>query len=173
MPLPKYLVDSNVFIQAKNMYYRFDFCGGFWDWLKHAHNQKILYSIKKVKSELCAPITNDSAKTWALEMPNTFFLEDINDAAVMQEYAKIMSWMAASNFKPAAKVEFARADVADAFLIAVAKAHNYTIVTQEQSNPDAKRKIYLPDAALANGVNTLYIYDMLSSHSSSTFAPKS
>ena len=28
-----YLLDSNVFIQAKNLHYGMDFCPGFWDWL--------------------------------------------------------------------------------------------------------------------------------------------
>jgi len=28
-----YLLDSNVFIEAKNKYYRFSLCPGFWDWL--------------------------------------------------------------------------------------------------------------------------------------------
>lgn len=28
-----YLLDANVFIQAKNLHYGFDFCPAFWDWL--------------------------------------------------------------------------------------------------------------------------------------------
>ena len=28
-----YLLDANVFIQAKNLYYGFDFCPAFWEWL--------------------------------------------------------------------------------------------------------------------------------------------
>ncbi len=28
-----YLLDANVFIQAKRLYYGFDFCPGFWDWI--------------------------------------------------------------------------------------------------------------------------------------------
>ena len=28
-----YLLDANVFIQAKNLYYGLDFCPAFWDWL--------------------------------------------------------------------------------------------------------------------------------------------
>ena len=28
-----YLLDSNVFIQAKNLHYGLDFCPAFWDWL--------------------------------------------------------------------------------------------------------------------------------------------
>ena len=28
-----YLLDANVFIQAKNLHYGLDFCSAFWDWL--------------------------------------------------------------------------------------------------------------------------------------------
>jgi hypothetical protein len=28
-----YLLDANVFIQAKNLHYGFDFCPAFWQWL--------------------------------------------------------------------------------------------------------------------------------------------
>ena len=30
-----YLLDANVFIQAKNLHYGMDFCPAFWDWLIH------------------------------------------------------------------------------------------------------------------------------------------
>lgn len=33
-----YLVDSNVFIQAKNLHYGFDFRPAFWDWLVERNN---------------------------------------------------------------------------------------------------------------------------------------
>jgi hypothetical protein len=29
-----YLLDANIFIEAKNHHYGFDLCPGFWDWLK-------------------------------------------------------------------------------------------------------------------------------------------
>ena len=48
----QYLIDSNVFIQAKNLHYRFEFCQGFWDWLIEAHQAGIIFSIQKVKKEL-------------------------------------------------------------------------------------------------------------------------
>jgi hypothetical protein len=28
----RYLLDTNVFIQARNLHYGFDFCPAFWDW---------------------------------------------------------------------------------------------------------------------------------------------
>lgn len=32
-----YLLDANVFIQARNLQYGFDFCPAFWDWLDVRH----------------------------------------------------------------------------------------------------------------------------------------
>lgn len=165
--MAKYLIDSNVFIQAKNMYYRFDFCGGFWDWVKTAHDAGILFSVKKVKAELLTG--KDSCADWVKALPNEFFVEDSGDIRAMQEYGRIIRWAFASDFRDIAKEEFAREEVADAFLIAVAKAHNYIIVTQEQSNPVSRRKILLPDAAAVHGVKTMYVYDMLSQLTESTF----
>ena len=31
--MTSYLIDSNVFNQAKNLHYGFDFCPAFWNWL--------------------------------------------------------------------------------------------------------------------------------------------
>jgi hypothetical protein len=39
-----FLLDSNVFIQAKNFYYGFDICPGFWKWLDDAVNGSHAYS---------------------------------------------------------------------------------------------------------------------------------
>lgn len=168
----KYLIDANVFIQAKDMYYRFDFCNGFWVWVTAAHAAGLVFSCKKVHAELVKGKATDLAHQWAKQVPSGFFIDDVADPVVMKHYAAIMAWAQAANFKPSAKAEFAKADVADAFLIAVAKRHGYTIATQEKSSPEAKKKIYLPDAAKANGVKTVYVYDMLSSLADSTFVMK-
>lgn len=172
MPTSKYLVDANVFIQAKDMYYRFDFCGGFWDWLKTAHAAGHIFSCRKVFSELAAGPQGDPAHNWAKGLPATFFLDDAQDPIVMKHYAGIMTWAVNSHYNAAAKADFAKATTADAFLIAVAKRHGYAIATQEKSNPNTKKKIYLPDAAAANGVTTFYVYDMLSQLADSTFIMK-
>ncbi len=49
-----YLLDANVFIQAKNLQYGFDFCPGFWDWLEQTHAGGGLRSIRQVGDELAA-----------------------------------------------------------------------------------------------------------------------
>lgn len=171
--MTKYLIDANVFIQAKNLYYRFGFCEAFWTWLQKAHGAGLVFSIQKVRKELLGGNKADPVGKWAEDLPEDFFLDDIADKAVMQTYAKVMQWASSStHYSPQAKAEFAKPGVADAFLVAVAKQHGYEIVTQEKSNLAAKKKIYLPDAAHANGVKTVYVYDMLSAYAEDTFKLK-
>lgn len=170
----KYLIDANVFMQAANMYYRFDFCGGFWSWIKEAHAAGHVYSCRKVLSEIASGPKGeaDPAHAWAKAMPATFFLNDAQDTAVMSQYQKVMNWAIGSKYNASAKADFAKATAADAFLIAIAKEYGYGIATQEKSNPNSMKKIFLPDAAAANGVPTVYVYDLLSSLADSTFIMK-
>lgn len=168
--MPKFLFDANVFIQAKNLYYQFSFCQGFWDWIEDGHGHGLFYSSKKVMAELMGGKDGDAAKIWANDFSSDFFLDDARESGVMAHYAKIIQWAYESKqYSPTAKAEFAREDVADAFLIALAKYGGYTIVTQEKSSPESKRKIYLPDAARAYGVRTVLIYDLLSTRATSNF----
>ena len=43
-----YLLDANVFIQAKNLHYGLDFCPAFWQWLIDGHADGRVFSIDKV-----------------------------------------------------------------------------------------------------------------------------
>jgi hypothetical protein len=47
-----YLLDANIFIQAKNLHYGFDFCPAFWEWLHAGNEQGKVFSIEKVRDEL-------------------------------------------------------------------------------------------------------------------------
>ncbi|MEI6386650.1 MAG: DUF4411 family protein [Spirochaetota bacterium] len=49
-----YLLDSNIFIQAKNLHYGFDFCPAFWDWLAASNAVGKVFSVEKVGDELIA-----------------------------------------------------------------------------------------------------------------------
>lgn len=48
----KYLLDTNIFIQAKNLHYGLDFCPAFWEWLILKNKEGIIYSIDKVYDEI-------------------------------------------------------------------------------------------------------------------------
>lgn len=168
---PSYLIDSNVFIQAKNFHYRFDFCNAFWQWLEDAHQAGVIFSIDKVKKELKDGKKGDAARLWAESMTNNFFIDDVQDAKVMTIYKEVMQWsLSSTHYTQQAKDEFARHDKADAFLIAVAKTYGHTLVTHELSNPKSKKRILIPDAAAAMRVNSIQIYDLLSRHANGHFS---
>jgi hypothetical protein len=169
----KYLLDTNVFIQSKNFEYRFDFCGGFWDWIKAGHADNRLFSCGKVYEELKDGDTKKKcpAKEWADGLPATFFIPDLADAAVMQHYASLMNWAAnQSKYKPAARRKFADPQNADPFLVSVAKHYGLVLVTHEVASEDAKNRIPIQSAAKMLGVTWTTLYDLLSIHAKTTFA---
>lgn len=167
----KYIVDANVFIQGKNFHYDFAFCAGFWDWIADGHDAGVIFSIQKVREELLKGKKGDSGREWALKMPPTFFIDDINDPVVMTEYGRVIDWSVRDHhYQAGAKARFAELNRADAFLLACAKARGFEIVTQEKSNPDKRRDIPIPDAAKKiGGINTLTIYELLTTHAKPTF----
>ena len=47
-----YLLDANVFIQAKNLHYGLDFCPAFWEWLIINNSSNQVFSIERVGDEI-------------------------------------------------------------------------------------------------------------------------
>ena len=58
-----YLLDADVFIQAKNLHYGLDFCPAFWDWLIAGNAAGLVFSIEKVGDEVEAMA--DELSAWA------------------------------------------------------------------------------------------------------------
>ena len=152
----KYLLDANVFIQAKRTYYPFDICPGYWDALCWHKTKGTLCSIDKVWHELKRG--GDELFTWAAES----FREDgfVDSSVASADYSSIVHWVQNhSQFNLAAKSEFA--DVADGWLVALAKSEGYVLVTQEVTNPSIKKKVPIPNVCDAFGVKHLTTYDLL------------
>lgn len=169
-----YLFDTNVLVQAKNLYYRFCFCRQFWDTVLLGHEKGIFYSTKSVKNEISKGNQDDEVRVWMEEvLPDSFFIDDINDQEINKIYSQLMTWAATSTFyTPKAIKEFARNDIADARLIATSKSLGYSIVSQENSDPNRKNKILIPQAADFIGAQWIYVYDMLSEVCDNNFALK-
>lgn len=170
----RYIIDANVFIQGKNFHYHFSFCEGFWDWVHEGFDKGLVYSISKVRAELLAGKKGDEARKWAEEMPDGFFLDDVGDSQVMAAYADVMKWAATdTHYQKAALARFAEAKRADAFLLAYARTHGHIVVTQELSQPEKKKEVPIPDAAIKIGkIKTVTIYDLLKTHARPTFVFK-
>jgi len=65
-----YLLDANVFIQAKRLHYGMDFCPSFWDWLREQNEAGRVFSIEKVADELTAG--DDQLSRWAEQRGDAF-----------------------------------------------------------------------------------------------------
>jgi len=139
-----YLVDADVFITAKNLYYSFYICPGFWKCLLHHHQQGSVFSIDRVRSELLAGTSTDDLVRWVdSSVPDTFFLK-VDTEPVTNAYTEIMLWVQEHpDYFDAAKAKFATG--ADGWLAAYARVHSATVVTNEKPAPDSKREMKLPD----------------------------
>lgn len=85
-----YLVDSDIFITAKNLYYPFDICPGFWKSLLHHHREGAVFSIDRVRGELLAGRKTEDLVQWVRnEVPDDFFLP-VDTADVSDTYADIL-----------------------------------------------------------------------------------
>jgi hypothetical protein len=154
-----FLLDANVFIEAKRRYYAFDLCPGFWECLVWHHSGACrILSIDRVKQEL--DHGEDDLKDWAASSAPSSCFASTNDSSVIDEYGRIITWVQEqSQFLPEAKAEFAAG--ADGWLIAHAKVNNLILVTHETLAPEARRKVPMPNVCEAFAVAYVDTFDML------------
>ena len=149
-----YLLDANVFMQAKNLHYGLDFCPAFWDWLIDSNNAKLVFSIEKVGDEIDAGA--DELTIWAGQRGSGFFLKP--EAAMLPALASVSSWATGQGYEPAAVNTFL--SVADYYLVAHALANGFTLVTHEIASPSIRR-IKIPNACIGLGVKCMTPFEML------------
>ncbi|NQU20927.1 MAG: DUF4411 family protein [Candidatus Nealsonbacteria bacterium] len=154
----KYLLDANVFIQAKNQYYAFTIFPGFWKSLIVENGRKSVFSIDRVSAELDKG--SDELADWANDAaPETFF-KKTDDKAVFDWLTKILNWVQSEpQYTPEAKGLFAAG--ADPWLIAYAKANGLVLVTLEEPIPQAKRRVPIPNVCLEFDVKCVNTFEML------------
>lgn len=159
MPIANtYLLDANVFIEAKRRYYAFDICPGFWDALLMQHENANVASIDRVKKEL--ERGSDELNTWASStIPESFFRSS-DDADVVNNFRELMAWVQNQHqFSEEAKSEFASGT--DGWLIACAKKNNMILVTHEVLAPEARKNIPIPNVCEAFSVRYDDTFQML------------
>ena len=149
-----YLIDSSVFIQAKNLHYGFDFCPAFWDWIVRQHAAGKVLSIEHVSDELQAG--QDELATWGSQLNAGFFIAP--DAAILAAAARVSAWVTQQGYEPAAINTFLQ--VADYWLVATALAGGHTVVTHEVPAASVK-KIKIPNVCVGVGVSFMTPYQML------------
>lgn len=154
-----YVLDSGVLIEAARHYYAFDLAPGFWTSLAELATAGRLVSVDKVKQELDRG--KDELKDWAIANFGQWFFST-DEPEVLGAYGNVVRWAhAQAQYTDAAKAEFAKDEVADAWVIAFAKAKGCTVVSQEGSNPNRRNKILMPVACRSLAVPCINTFDML------------
>jgi hypothetical protein len=149
-----YLLDANVFIQAKNLYYGLDFCPAFWNWLIQGNAANRVFSIEKVGDEIEAG--GDELATWAAQRGPAFFLKP--DPSILSKLSLVSTWATGQHYEQVAISTFLQ--VADYYLVASALAHGYTLVTHEIASTSTK-KIKIPDACISLKIKCVTPFEML------------
>ncbi len=148
-----YLLDANVFIQAKNLHYGFDFCPAFWEWLDEQNNLGKVLSVEQVKNEILAG--DDELAQWAKQRPRMFLPAD---ETMLPSLGVVSRWARGAGYEPAGVDIFLQA--ADYYLVSQAHARGCVVVTHEIFSPSPKR-IKIPNACIGVDVKNITPYQML------------
>lgn len=150
----KYILDANIFIEAKRRYYAFELCPGFWDSLLYHNSNGNLESIDRVKKELAEGKDLDD---WMKKADTMFATTDTE--SVITIYKEIIQW--AHNQRRFSEEEKSKfADDVDPWVIAHSKANSATVVTHEAPAPKST-KIKIPDVCKAFDIKCTNTFDML------------
>lgn len=139
-----YLLDANIFIQAKNLHYGFDFCPAFWDWIDAKNSEGSVFSIEKVRDELIAG--NEDLSAWAKARGRSFFLPP--DSSTTPSLAAVSIWAGSGNYEPAAVNAFLQTG-ADYYIVAQGLSLGHVVVSHEIPS-NSTRESRFPTPVLAS-----------------------
>jgi hypothetical protein len=152
-----YLVDSNVLKEAKNRYYAFGICPGFWDWLRLGSGNAVLASVVKIRDEINDGDPDDELRLWINNGQPLKFLAP--DSATIDAMKEVTRWVMTRNYDEKNRAAFFAK--ADPLLIAHAMAHQATVVTQETYVPGNSKKVKIPNVCEAMNVKCINCFEML------------
>ena len=167
---PRYLLDSDTFIAAKNGYYGTDFAPGYWQALIRHHDAGRVFSVDRVRTELMRPETQDEIMGWidfdlSPARDDAFFLRTDGEAVVAR-YGALVDWEvnrahsdSTPYYRPAAVAKFA--GTADGWLVAYAAEHGMTLVSQEAMEDTTRKDVPIPSLCRQAGVRVIDTFEML------------
>ncbi|MDP9852301.1 DUF4411 family protein [Corynebacterium lowii] len=140
---------TNVLINAARLYYSHDIAPRFWDWLVEEHEKGSVASIDRVKKEIAAG-KEGFLWSWAKGLPHSFWRKP-SDAAT-ESMRRLSGWVMHPDrlYRMEDRNEFL--SVADYYLVAQAHGDGHRVVTFEQPAPQARKRVSIPDACAALGV---------------------
>lgn len=152
--MPRYCLDADVLIQAKNGPYGFDIAPGFWAKLDELLISGALYSSRMVYDEIAAG--NDELAEWVKARKTPGFIQP--STAVQTIFRDIADYV--NNHYSVEKAEKFLSG-ADPWIIAHAKADSSIVVTMEKLSGENAKKVKIPNICVQFGVLYIDTYKML------------
>jgi len=152
----KFILDTNIFIQAKNFYYGFDICPGFWQWMDAVCGDDV-GSIDLVCSEMMDG--RDDLAGWAKERKDRGWFLEIDDEPTQVNFVAVANHVVNNQYSESAVEKFLAK--ADPWLIAKAITLGAKIVTHEVPEPGSKKRVPIPNIASHFGVECVNTFDAL------------
>lgn len=155
----RYLIDSNIIISGIKTYPR-DVFPGYWDALEALQKAQRLHLCRAAFDEIDG--RDDDASRWVHRIFPRASIINVQPTTT-PHYVRAMQWAESRTpaFEESALREFARRTNADPWLVAHAREHAMTILTNETSSPRKIIKVKIPDAAEFLGVKCISLLDML------------
>lgn len=150
-----YLLDANIYIHAKNLYYSFDFCPAYWDWLDVEFETGKIASIDMVEHELKAG--NDELLDWVKDRPEHFLLCD--DAETQRLVGVITQDLMEGDYNQQNRDSFLSG--ADPWIIAKAKTMDATVVSHESKITQQGKKVKVPNICQQYDVECISTFELL------------
>lgn len=148
-----FLLDTSILITAKNSYYSFDICQGFWDFIIEQSKNKKIFFIQSVIDEI--KDGGDDLKYWLNKNLNNLNIINNAEQDIQKKYQMIANDVCdTSKFPQFSKNEKDRfLSKADPMLIATALYGDYTIVTNEIKVEPNSQKIKIPNICEHYGID--------------------
>ena len=143
-------------------FYPFDVCPGYWKALIWHRKSGRVVSIDRMRDEIERGGDDLSYEHgFRLATARTVSLRLASRSGSL--FSEMATWVKAQpHFLPQARAEFASEEVADGWLAAYAKSRSSTVVvTLEEFNADARRKVQLPNLCQAFDVKWITPFEML------------
>lgn len=151
----KYIIDSNAFIEAKNRYYGFEICPGYWDLLEKAFNNDIILLVQAVYKELIH--TDDKLSKWVKQFSQKVVKPGIE---TQKSYIEVVNFIENNYSNSKYKPEFLAK--ADPLIIAEALKTNATVVTHEVYIDDANSpKIKIPNICKHFEIRVIDVFGLI------------
>ena len=153
--MPKYCLDANVLIEAKNGPYGFDIVPGFWDWIDRMVEADVIYSVLAVYDELVSG--DDVLASWVKNRRDSGMFQE--PLLSIQERLGVIADYVVANFERQHAQTFLTG--ADPWVIAQASVDQALVVTREVLAGPGSKRVKIPNVCINFRVNYTDTYAML------------